>query len=411
MLVRDFAGTLHTDVPLLTAIMLTVRVLILVVAAVMALGDVCSAAETRLPRADPEQVGMQSNKLAEIDGVVEAGLANRQMPGCVVLIARQGKIAFLRAYGHRSIEPVDTPMTEDTVFDLASLTKPIATATSVMLLVERRKLASDEPVATYLPEFGQASKHSITVRELLTHQGGLIADNPLEDFADGPQQALSRIFAAKPPFEPAQRFIYSDVGFIVLGELVRRVSGEDLHRFTTRCVFGPLGMSETGYLPADDMRRRAAPTERRDGRWMQGEVHDPRAYALGGVAGHAGLFSTAEDVVIYAQMILGRGEHAGVRVLAPETVDAMLSANQVPGGGLRGLGWDMRTGYSINRGEGFSDRAVGHGGFTGTTLWIDPELELVVIFLSNRVHPDGKGNVNRLAGRIGTLAAEAIVHE
>ncbi len=367
-----------------------------------------AGAESHLPRAEPEEVGMRAEKLAEIDGVVEEALGKGQMPGCVVLIARRGKAVLLKAYGRRSLEPVETPMTCDTVFDLASLTKPIATATSVMLLVERQQLALDEPVAKYLPEFGQAGKQSITVRQLLTHQGGLIADNPIADFAAGPDQALQRIFAASPTCEPARRFIYSDVGFMVLGELVRRVSGEDLHQFTARRLFGPLQMTETGYLPAEELRKRAAPTERREGHWMQGEVHDPRAYALGGVAGHAGLFSTAEDSAVYAQMILGRGEYAGVRVLAPETVDLMLTANQVPGGGLRGLGWDMRTGYSINRGEGWSPRAVGHGGFTGTALWIDPDLQMAVVFLSNRVHPNGKGNVNRLAGRIGTLAAEAI---
>lgn len=369
------------------------------------------AAATRLPRAEPEQAGMRGEKLAEIDGAMEQALANKQMPGCVVLIARKGKIVLLKAYGKRSLEPAETPMTCDTVFDMASLTKPMATATSVMLLVEEGRLALDEPAAKYLPEFGQEGKDAITVRQLLTHQSGLIADNPIEDFAEGSDAAILKIFAAKPPHEPATQFIYSDVGFIVLGELVRRVSGEDVHHFTAQRVFGPLGMTETGYLPPEELRRRAAPTERRDGQWIVGEVHDPRAYALGGVAGHAGLFSTAEDVAIYAQMILGRGEHAGVRVLAPETVDTMLTAQTVPGGGLRALGWDVRTGYSINRGQGWSARAVGHGGFTGTALWIDPELELTVIFLSNRVHPDGKGNVNRLAGRIGTLAAEAILHK
>lgn len=352
---------------------------------------------------------MRAEKLAEIDGVVEEALGKGQMPGCVVLIARRGKTVLLKAYGRRSLEPVETPMTCDTVFDLASLTKPIATATSIMMLVERHQLALDEPVAKYLPEFGQAGKQSITVRQLLTHQGGLIADNPIEDFANGPKQAYQRIFAASATCEPATRFIYSDVGFMVLGELVRHVSGEDLHQFTARRLFGPLAMTESGYLSADDLRQRAAPTERRDEHWMQGEVHDPRAFALGGVAGHAGLFSTAEDLAIYAQMILGRGEHAGMRIMSPETVDIMLTANPVPGGGLRGLGWDMQTGYSINRGEGWSPRAVGHGGFTGTALWIDPERQLAVVFLSNRVHPTGKGNVNRLAGRIGTLAAEALL--
>lgn len=370
-----------------------------------------ASAATRLPHTPPEQAGMRSEKLAEIDGAIDQALANKQMPGCVVLIARQGKIVLLKAYGKRSLEPGETPMTCDTVFDMASLTKPMATATSVMLLVEQGRLALDEPAAKYLPEFGQEGKDAITVRQLLTHQSGLIADNPIEDFAEGPDEAILKIFATKPPHEPAAQFIYSDVGFMVLGELVRRVSGEDVHQFTAQRVFGPLGMTETGYLPSAELRRRAAPTERRNDHWIQGEVHDPRAYALGGVAGHAGLFSTAEDVAIYAQMILGRGEHAGVRVLAPETVDTMLTAQTVPGGGLRALGWDMRTGYSINRGQGFSARAVGHGGFTGTALWIDPELELTVIFLSNRVHPDGKGNVNRLAGRVGTLAAEAILHK
>lgn len=365
-------------------------------------------AATRLPHAPPEQAGMRSEKLAEIDGAIEEALANKQMPGCVVLIARQGRIVLLKAYGKRSLEPTETPMTRDTVFDLASLTKPIATATSVMLLVEQGRLTLDDPAAKYLPEFGQEGKDAITVRQLLTHQSGLIADNPIEDFAAGPEQAIEKIFTAKPPHEPAAEFVYSDVGFIVLGELVRRVSGEDVHQFTARRLFGPLEMTETGYLPADELRSRAAPTERRNDHWIQGEVHDPRAYALGGIAGHAGLFSTAEDLAVYAQMLLGRGEHAGVRVLAPETVDTMFTAQAVPGGGLRALGWDMKTGYSSNRGEGFSARAVGHGGFTGTALWIDPELELTVIFLSNRLHPDGKGNVNRLAGRIGTLAAEAI---
>lgn len=354
---------------------------------------------------------MRAEKLAEIDGAIDEALANKQMPGCVVLIARQGKIVLLKAYGQRSLEPAETPMTCDTVFDLASLTKPIATATSVMLLVEQGRLTLDEPAAKYLPEFGQEGKDAITIRQLLTHQSGLIADNPIEDFAAGPDQAIQKIFAAKPPHEPASAFVYSDVGFIVLGELVRRVSGEDVHQFTARRLFGPLEMTETGYLPPEVLCGRAAPTERRNDRWIQGEVHDPRAYALGGVAGHAGLFSTAEDLAIYAQMLLSRGEYAGVRVLAPETVDTMLTAQTVPGGGLRALGWDMKTGYSSNRGEGFSARAVGHGGFTGTALWIDPELELTVIFLSNRVHPDGKGHVNRLAGRVGTLSAEAIHHK
>lgn len=349
-------------------------------------------------------------RLAEIDDVVGEALAEQRMPGCVVLIARHDKIVFLKAYGDRSLEPTESPMTADTVFDLASLTKPIATATSVMLLVEEGKIALDDPAARYLPEFAANGKESITVRQLLTHQGGLIADNDIQDYADGPEKAIERVLTTKPQAKPGETFVYSDVSFIVLGELVRRVAGENLDRFASERIFKPLGMTETGYLPDDDLRRRAAPTEKRDDHWMQGEVHDPRAFALGGVAGHAGLFSTAEDLALYAQMILHQGELNGVRVLQAKTVAEMTRPHEVRGG-LRALGWDMRTGYSSNRGAGFSNRAVGHGGFTGTAIWIDPDRDLTVIFLSNRVHPNGKGLVNPLAGRIGSIAAEAIFHD
>ena len=369
------------------------------------------AVPPKLPHAAPEEAGMSEARLADIDAAVAEALAAKQMPGCVVLIARHGKIVYLKAFGDRSIEPERVAMTADTVFDLASLTKPIATATSIMLLVEQGRIKLDEPIAAYIPEFGANGKGKITVRQLLTHQSGLIADNPIEDFADGPAKAIEHLLALKPTAPPATRFIYSDVGFMVLGELVGRVSGQDLPAFTRERIYRPLGMEETGFLPDEPLRRRAAPTEEREGRWIQGEVHDPRAHALGGAAGHAGLFSTAEDLAVYAQMLLGDGEYAGVRVLARETVAAMETPHEVPGGALRGLGWDMQSGYSSNRGQGFSKRAIGHGGFTGTVFWIDPASQLAVIFLSNRVHPDGKGNVNRLAGRIGTIAAEAIERE
>lgn len=372
------------------------------------LASPAAAAAPKLPQAAPAAVGMDPAKLAEIDTAVNEALAAKQMPGCVVLISRQGQIAFLRAFGDKRVAPEREPMTVDTVFDLASLTKPLATAASVMLLVERGKIQLDDPVSRHLAEFAAAGKEAITIRHLLTHQAGLIADNPLDDFADGPEKAIERLFALTPLAKPGERFIYSDVGFMVLGELVRRVSGQDVHAFSHEHLFAPLGLAETGFLPPPGLRDRAAPTERREERWMQGEVHDPRAYALGGVAGHAGLFSTAEDLAVYAEMLLGGGQYAGVRVLAAETVATMRSAQSVPGGALRGLGWDMKSGYSANRGDGFSPEAIGHGGFTGTAFWIDPQLHLAVIFLSNRVHPDGKGNVNRLAGRIGTIAARAI---
>jgi uncharacterized protein YbbC (DUF1343 family)/CubicO group peptidase (beta-lactamase class C family) len=390
-----------------------------------------------LPAATPEQVGMRGERLKPIDDAVADALKDRRMPGCVVMICRQGKAVFLKAYGDRRVAPTKEPMTTDTVFDMASLTKPIATATSVMLLAERGKLNLNDPVAKIIPEFAQNGKEKITVLDLLTHQGGLIADNALADYADGPEKARERLLAIKPVAAPGERFIYSDVGFMVLGEVVRCAAGKNLREFCRENTFDPLGMKETGFLPGEALRQRAAPTERRGQGWMQGEVHDPRAYQLGGVAGHAGLFSTAADLAVFAQMMLDGGTchsertgtgtspdadsrhraHGGeepvpvlsgdVRILKPETIAEMTSPHAVPKGS-RGLGWDMKSSLSSNRSPAYSPRAFGHGGFTGTSLWIDPPRQLVVIFLSNRLHPDGKGNVNSLAARIGTLAVEAI---
>jgi uncharacterized protein YbbC (DUF1343 family) len=349
---------------------------------------------------------MSAARLSEIDVAVAQALTEKKMPGCVVAIGRRGHLAYFRAFGARQIEPARVPMTEDTVFDLASLTKPIATATSVLLLVERGHLALDERVAAYLPEFDREGKGAITVRQLLTHQSGLLPDNELADYTDGPDKAWEHVCGLGLRATPGEKFIYSDVGFIVLAELVRRVSGESLDAFVHRNVFQPLGMNETCFRPAPALAARAAPTERRDQRWMQGEVHDPRAHLLGGVAGHAGLFSTADDLALYAQMLLQRGAGPAGPVLASQTVDQMVADYPVSSG-IRGLGWDKQTGYSSNRGTGFSPCAFGHGGFTGTSLWIDPDRDLFVVFLSSRLHPDGQGVVNPLAGRIGTIAAEA----
>jgi uncharacterized protein YbbC (DUF1343 family) len=360
-----------------------------------------------LPHAEPADVGMDGQHLARIDAIVEEGLREKRMPGCVVCIGRRGKIVLLKAYGNKQLQPEEVPMTTDTLFDMASITKPVATATSIMLLVERGQLKLSDKVASVIPEFAENDKGDITIHDLLTHTSGLIADNPLRDYRDGPEESMKRIYALKLTAPTGSRFIYSDVNYILLGEIVRRVGGQPLNEFARDRLFHPLEMKETGFLPSDELRQRAAPTEQRDGEWMRGEVHDPRAFLLKGVAGHAGLFSTAADLALYAQMMAGGGELNGTRVLSPRTVATMTRGYKVPGA-TRGLGWDKRSGYSSNRGELFTEAAFGHGGFTGTVLWIDPDLELFVIFLSNRVHPEGKGLVNPLAGRIGTVAAAAI---
>jgi len=366
-----------------------------------------STAVAGLPRATASQVGMRADRLNRIDRVVADGLRRGNMPGCVVLIGHQGHIVFEKAYGHRQTEPERVPMTLDTVFDLASLTKPIATATSVMLLIEQGKIALDDPVSKHLPEFSSHGKDQITIKQLLTHQGGLIPDNALGDYKNGREQSYAKINELTLRAAPGEQFIYSDVGFIVLGELVESISGQRQDQFTQERIFKPLHMLETGYLPGEKLKQRAAVTQQRNDSWMQGEVHDPRAYEMDGVAGHAGLFSTAQDLARYAQMVLNDGELDGVRVLQPETIELMSSAVPVSSG-IRSPGWDKQTGYSSNKGDLLSDTAIGHGGFTGTGIWIDPEQDLFIIFLSNRVHPDGKGSVNSLIGRIATLAAAAI---
>lgn len=360
-----------------------------------------------LPMAQPDAVGLNAQRLQRIDEIVAEGLAEKKMPGCVVCVGRHGKIAFLKAFGQKQLQPTELPMMTDTLFDMASITKPMATATSIMLLIERGQLRLTDKVASILPDFATNGKEPITIHDLLIHNSGLLADNSIKDYEQGHDEAIKRICELKLLNPIGTKFVYSDVNFILLGEIIRRVCEKNVHEFSHEHIFTPLGMKSTSYLPSESLRARAAPTEQRDGKWMQGEVHDPRAFKLGGVAGHAGLFSTAEDVAIYAQMMLGRGEYAGVRVLSPETVERMTCGDRVSSG-VRGLGWDKRTGYSINRGELLSESAFGHGGFTGTVLWIDPELDLFFIFLSNRVHPNGKGSANPLAGRIATAVASAI---
>ena len=295
-------------------------------------------------------------------------------------------------------------MTLDTLFDLASLTKPIATATSIMALVERGALGIDDRLVKYVPECDRKGKGAITLRHLLLHVSGLPADISKEAFALGRAEALRRICDVTLHAPPGEGSIYSDLGFILLEEVVRRVSSRELPAFAADAIFTPLGMSDTGFVPVGERRQRAAWTEFVDGEWRAGVVHDPRAYLLGGVAGHAGLFSTAEDVALYARAILGGGEVDGKRVLARRTVASMIAPHDVPGS-IRALGWAVENRW---RGEGLSPTAIGHFGFTGTALWIDPGKDLFTVVLSNRVHPDGKGDAKPLVARINTLAAAAI---
>jgi len=316
---------------------------------------------------------------------------------------KEKEASLIASFVAEVINHFDEPAVKEEVRQkVKALTKPIATATSVMRLVGQGKVDVDQRVSKYLPEFSSHGKEVITVSDLLLHIGGLIPDNSLKDYQDGPAVAWDKICALKPIAARGEKFAYTDVGFIVLEKLVERVGGKSLDRFASDEVFVPLGMKNTRFNPNDHAKRHAAPTEQRDGQWIKGEVHDPRSYLLDGVAGHAGLFSTAGDLVRYGQMMLGSGKTSSVTILKPNVFSLMTKPRTVPRGS-RTFGWDHQSPYSSNRGEGLSDAAFGHGGFTGTVMWIDPEKERIFIFLSNRLHPEGKGTVNKLAGKIATL--------
>jgi len=345
------------------------------------------------------------------DGLIETAIDRGLAPGAVLLVGQGDQVLYRQAYGSRLLQPRREAMTADTIFDLASLSKCVGCAPSVMMLAERGKLSVKDPVAKYLPAFASNGKGKITIEDLLLHRGGLIPDNPIEDFKDGPAKAMERILAITPVAEPGTKFIYSDVSYIVLGELVRVVSGKPLEQFAHDEIFAPLRMADTTYRPADSLKPRIAPTEQREGRWMIGEVHDPRAYALGGVAGHAGLFGTADDLSRYCRMILGGGRLDGTRVLSEATVREMTTPRPLPDGtDARTYGFDVDTPYSSPRGDRFPrGTSFGHTGFTGTMFWMDPASKSYVVLLTNSVHPDGRGNVINLRRYVSTAVAEALL--
>lgn len=348
--------------------------------------------------------------IPEIDALVSQALAERRMPGAVVIVGRRSGVVFQRAYGQRALLPAPLPMTLDTIFDLASLTKPIVTATLIQHLIESKRLRMDDAVSEHIAEFGAHGKHDVTIRQLLTHIAGLPIVNPLRDYADGRAQALERIYQVRPEAPAGKRYVYGDLAYIVLGALIERVAGEPLDALATRVLFEPLRLRDTRYGPPAAEKHRIAPTEVAEERpipLIHGEAHDPRAYLLGGVAGNAGLFTTGADLARFARMLLGEGELDGVRVLSRGSVQELTRAHHLPGA-VRSVGWDIESPHSKAHGQRLSSRAYGHGGYTGTSLWIDPELDLFVVFLSNRVHPSPEHSVVALQGEIADAAARAV---
>jgi uncharacterized protein YbbC (DUF1343 family)/CubicO group peptidase (beta-lactamase class C family) len=384
-------------------------------------GYATTAARAGLPSADPASRGFDPNRLERIDGAIDRAIERGQVPGAVVLVGRRGSIAYARAAGRRAVSPTPEAMTRDTVFDMASVTKPVATATSIMLLIEEGKLRLSDRLGRVLPEFDNHGKGAITIDQLLRHRAGLIPDDPISDYEQGPEAAWKRLAEIEPVGPPDERFRYSDVGFLILGRIVERVGGKPLDQFASERIFHPLAMKDAHFRPveskgASDGRvpvERVAPTEpeSRGGRMLRGVVHDPRSRALGGVAGHAGLFATADDLAVYAQTLLNGGIGPnGHRVLSPLAVRTMIDAGSTPPDQRRGLGWDVQTSQSAPRGGLFGPISFGHTGFTGTSVWIDPETETFVIILTSRLHPDGRGaSPTSLRYEVATLAAAAIL--
>ena len=425
-----------------------------------------------LPLATPGSVGMNAAKLDQIEQLVLADIADKKLPGAVVVVGHRGKIVYRKAFGNRSFVPTVEKMTVDTIFDVASLTKPVATATSIMILVEQGKLRLNDTIGKFIPDIDDPEAKKVTIQQLLTHTSGYRPDFDLGEKWTGRDGMLAALKKEKLRNPPGTRFVYSDIGFIVLGEIYGRVTGKPTEfSDAVRTMFtNGLGVHDSGYVEMfrsdtfiansrDDKRSRIAPTENIRGQnsylgstydgnaaegneILRGRVHDPTSFRMGGVAGHAGLFSTADDLARYCQMLLNGGiapvgtasgsdrlsrrpisrrpltgdpvatapgSDTRRRILSAQTIARMTAPYVVSeDGATRGLGWDMNTSFSSNRGELFPLGSFGHTGFTGTSIWIDRVSQTFVVFMSNRVHPDGKGDVTPLRAKVATVAASAI---
>jgi uncharacterized protein YbbC (DUF1343 family)/CubicO group peptidase (beta-lactamase class C family) len=368
---------------------------------------VCVAGVAAQDTADESDArATQAAKLgAVLDPLMEQAVAHGNMPGGVLLVGHNGHVVYRKAFGERSLEPAREPMTLDTIFDMASLTKCVATTTSMMQLIEEGKIRLNDPVSAFLPEFAHNGKQDITVRELMTHYSGLPPDLDLTTSWHGRDTAFHMAMEQRLENPPGTRFVYSDINFEVVGFLVEKISGMPLNEYALKHVFEPLAMKHTRFLPPDAWKPLIAPTQYdENGKMLRGVVHDPTARRMGGVAGHAGLFSTADDMAIFARELL-----TGDKVLSREAIEKM-STPQTPANGasVRGLGWDIDSPFATNRGDLLPVGSFGHTGFTGTSLWVDPVTDTYIILLTNSVHPRTGRSVVSLRTRVATAVAAAL---
>jgi len=360
----------------------------------------------------PTRAFAEPPDFSAVDDAASDAVASGEIPGAVILVGQGSRILYHRAFGLRQVVPSAEPMTEDTVFDLASLTKPLGTTLAVMSLAERGQIRLDAPLGAYLREFRGRAFREVTIRRILAHRAGFCAVPPEAAVRPGfPRTA--RLLAEVPlDYPPGTGSQYSDTGFILLGEVVRRVSGEPLDVYLRRVVFGPLGLTETTFHPGPLLRMRVAPTEFFDGRLLHGEVHDPRARLLGGAAGNAGLFSSAWDVARICRMLVDGGSFAGRRVLAAATVRTMWTPWPTADS-PRALGWDVNSPYAAPMELFFPAGSVGHTGFTGTMVWIDPPTRTYMIVLTSRLHPSGNdsGRIRELRTRVAAAVGAALFYQ
>lgn len=385
--------------------------------------SVCKVKTEFLPHARPESVGMSTAQLSQVDRIIREAIDRKDFPGAVILVARKGKIVWRKAFGHSRWIPEMAPMSISMMFDMASITKPIATATSVMILVERGKIRLWDKVTDFVPLFSvyvdEEGKKAEEARlwHLLTHTSGLppyTDEKEVEEKYGNPvvlESMVEQIARLDKVSAPGEEFHYSCLGFITLSYVVEKVSGKDIAEFARENIFKPLKMDHTMYVPPEGFLARCVPTQVYDGEPLVGVVHDPLARLLGGISGNAGLFSTADDLAVFAQMMLNKGEFKGVRILSPLAVERMTEIYRITDFAGRGLGWDLESDYSTNQGDLFGKNAFGHTGYTGTSLIIDPDTETIVIFLTNSVHPEDKGDIVSMRSRVANVVAASILEK
>lgn len=371
-------------------------------------------------------VALAAEAYDRITPLVEKAIADKQLPGAVVLVGRGDQVLYRKAFGFKSYSPAAAVTTPDTVFDLASLTKPLVTTTLIMQLVEQGELRLTDPVGKYLQRLTDVQVKKITILQLLTHSSGLADGFDRREFWQGKAGLAQQLAKLQLKTKPDQQFVYSDIGFILLGLVVEQITQQPLHLLAEQRIFQPLQMKDSRYLPLDKplqdtaYLQRIAPTEQLNGDvdyhkllpnyaqpYLHAVVHDPTALRLGGVAGHAGVFGTADDLALFAQMLLKGGEFKGQRVLSPLAIQRLFTPVLI-GNQSRALGWDMNTVYSAPKGDLLPPGSFGHTGFTGTSLWIDPASRTYIILLSNRVHPNRNSSITDLRAKLANIVAAGI---